>query len=641
MLSTSTKLAAQTDINTNIYDNTTNDISGADLNTTLLNLVNTIDQSAAYDSGGTVKSLEFSARQLKNSAGNNLLQWSDYIRMESSVYLNGYTGGGTRMLTVASDGLIGSTALPTGLSGLVTNYLPKASSSSTLTNSQISDSGTAIGIASLAGVGTRMVVSDASGVLSATTAPPSISGLSANRIPKATSPTALADSRFYDDGTYAAVGGAITAGVGFSVNLSGTYAFEFLPGFSAENYLQSYNRAASFVPLKVNAASYAFQVGSTNALNISAGGFVTIPTLAGAGTRMVTTDSAGNLSTATVPAGISGLTTDYLPRAGSATTLVNSQISDNGTAVTITSLAGTGTRDVVASSTGVLSTLPAVSLTTTGTSGAATYNSSTRVLNIPNYATGGGISGLTTGKVPKAASASTLSDSLLVDGGSYMQINTTSTFGGSGSRGNLIVNFGIAAVNPSDPNSGVSLTSESGYDQLQSYNSRNIVMQPAGNNIGVGANPNSGIRLHVHGNAYFGEAHLGSNGWIFGGYNHNNGGFLATMMGGRQSEAAASYCITMGSSVKAMHSGTLVIGDQFDAPVMPTVALNEFRARFRGGFHLHTDINGTNNAFRVLDNGQLYAGVLSTYATNALAVAAGLVVNTIYKTVTGELRIVV
>jgi hypothetical protein len=42
----------------------------------------------------------------------------------------------------------------------------------------------------------------------------------------------------------------------------------------------------------------------------------------------------------------------------------------------------------------------AISLTTTGTSGASTYNSSTGVLNIPNYATGGGSSPFSRGTVP-------------------------------------------------------------------------------------------------------------------------------------------------------------------------------------------------------------------------------------------------
>lgn len=64
----------------------------------------------------------------------------------------------------------------------------------------------------------------------------------------------------------------------------------------------------------------------------------------------------------------------------------------------------------------------AISLTTTGTSGAATYSSSTGVLNIPNYATGIGGSG-TTNYVPKFTAASTLGNSLIFDNGTNVGIN--------------------------------------------------------------------------------------------------------------------------------------------------------------------------------------------------------------------------
>lgn len=66
----------------------------------------------------------------------------------------------------------------------------------------------------------------------------------------------------------------------------------------------------------------------------------------------------------------------------------------------------------------------AISLTTTGTSGAATYSSSTGVLNIPNYATGIGGSG-TTNYVPKFTAASTLGNSLIFDNGSSVRLGTT------------------------------------------------------------------------------------------------------------------------------------------------------------------------------------------------------------------------
>lgn len=67
----------------------------------------------------------------------------------------------------------------------------------------------------------------------------------------------------------------------------------------------------------------------------------------------------------------------------------------------------------------------AVSLTTTGTSGAATYSSSTGVLNIPNYTTGVGGSG-TTNYISKFTGASTLGNSQIFDNGTNVGIGTAS-----------------------------------------------------------------------------------------------------------------------------------------------------------------------------------------------------------------------
>jgi hypothetical protein len=68
-------------------------------------------------------------------------------------------------------------------------------------------------------------------------------------------------------------------------------------------------------------------------LNFASTGVATLSNLSGTGTRMVVADSSGVLSTQAIPsAGISGSgTTNYLPKFTGASTIGNSSISDNGT----------------------------------------------------------------------------------------------------------------------------------------------------------------------------------------------------------------------------------------------------------------------------------------------------------------------
>jgi len=153
-----------------------------------------------------------------------------------------------------------------------------------------------------------------------------------NRLIKFTGATQGGDSNFYDDGSYQSVGGAPVSGVGFRIGLGSAEGFEFLPGFAGYNFVQSYNRTTlSYVQLRTSALSYLLQTSGTDRLTISATGSVTISDLAGSGVRMVVADASGNLNTQTIPTGgggssLSGLTAGYIVKAISATAVSISNI---------------------------------------------------------------------------------------------------------------------------------------------------------------------------------------------------------------------------------------------------------------------------------------------------------------------------
>lgn len=72
-----------------------------------------------------------------------------------------------------------------------------------------------------------------------------------------------------------------------------------------------------------------------------------------------------------------------------------------------------------------------LTLTTTGNSGASTYNSSTKTLNVPNYTLSGlgGVGGTgTTNYLPKFTGSTTLGNSLIYDNGTNVGIGTTSPY---------------------------------------------------------------------------------------------------------------------------------------------------------------------------------------------------------------------
>jgi hypothetical protein len=108
----------------------------------------------------------------------------------------------------------------------------------------------------------------------------------------------------------------------------------------------------------------------TNVMRIGNTGIVTLYNLAGTGSRMVVADSTGVLSTQAIPTGTvttSGSpTTNYLPKFTGASTIGNSQIFDNGTSVGINQPSPTRTLDILgASGVGTVLKLQGASGTTT------------------------------------------------------------------------------------------------------------------------------------------------------------------------------------------------------------------------------------------------------------------------------------
>lgn len=96
-----------------------------------------------------------------------------------------------------------------------------------------------------------------------------------------------------------------------------------------------------------------------------------------------------------------GSTWDRVPVAGYTLPTSTASILGGIKVGTGLSIDGSGILSVTSSTYTDTNARAAISLTTTGTSGAATYNSSTGVLNIPQYSAGGGItSGTVTGQLP-------------------------------------------------------------------------------------------------------------------------------------------------------------------------------------------------------------------------------------------------
>ena len=118
---------------------------------------------------------------------------------------------------------------------------------------------------------------------------------------------------------------------------SGGQSIFFTPNLSG---VSNRIEGSSGIPLEIFTGGSALRLGaggSSTQINLASTGVVTMSNLAGTGSRIVVADSSGNLSASSALSGyIQGSgTTNYLPKFTGASTIGNSQIFDNGTNVGI------------------------------------------------------------------------------------------------------------------------------------------------------------------------------------------------------------------------------------------------------------------------------------------------------------------
>jgi len=223
------------------------------------------------------------------------------------------------------------------------------------------------------------------------------------------------------------------------------------------------------------------------------GSSATVTSLAGSGVRMVVTDASGILSSQAIPVSsvtsVFGRTGAVVSQAGDYTT---TQVTEG------TNLYFTNARS-----------RSAITLTTTGTSGASTYDSVNGILNIPSYVGGvtsvNGLTGAVTLTTTNIAEGTNL---YYTDARARAAISLTTT----GSSGAATYSAGVLNV----PNYTLSgLSGSTGVSGQVAYwtgassqgSSSNLFWDAASNNLGIGTNSvNATWKLGVSGNVQLGGA---------------------------------------------------------------------------------------------------------------------------------------
>jgi len=285
-------------------------------------------------------------------------------------------------------------------------------------------------------------IGDGSGLTGVST----ISGLTTNYVTKASSATAIANSQIFDNGTNVGLGSAVP---GQKLDVAGTIRSTGLEGTTVAQMNVAGNQGIAFDPvnatyttpklilntsgnigINTTTSPNTFYVGGTAEVqgfklpgNGVAAGYVLTAGSTGIGTWMPAASGSG----------VSGITTNYIPKAASSTSLNDSALYQSGSNIGIGStnpgqvldvngtirssgtIIATGTGNTLLAQTsgnvGINSATPGERLDVTGTVRATSFKGDGSQLT----GIGGSISGLTTGKLTKAASSTTIADSVIVE----------------------------------------------------------------------------------------------------------------------------------------------------------------------------------------------------------------------------------
>jgi len=313
---------------------------------------------------------------------------------------------------------------------------------------------------SLAGTGTRMVVADTSGRLSTQTITGGVGGSGTlNYVSKWTpNGSLLSNSRIYDNGTNIGIGTesfSFTTGTGIHLKTSGDANIKVSSGTKAgfdivqavSGNVFAYNRDNADVifgtqnaermritgeegQVRINSdttlGDYKFQVAGNAIIRDG----LNVRSLSGVSTRMVVSDSVGNLSTQAIPSGGSG---------GSGTvTSVSAGVGMNFPTITTSGAVNADTL-VLATRSRVMKSID--SLAATVSSGGGIVNTGTA-----NY-------------IPKITSDTSIGNSIAYDNSGEVLINTTSDAGDYKLQvnGEVYQSLGTTIAAPATRNAAISL----------------------------------------------------------------------------------------------------------------------------------------------------------------------------------------